>query len=1097
MRNLTSLFKSEQNNDNRNYLKFADFTFLDGSTLSITNADLWSNGMKFIDSTSGNGSFDIGSAIVNELTLSINNFDGRFDKYTFDGARVVCYIGLKLSTGIEKIRICTMTVTEAPYQSAIIINLTCQDDMRKFDADYSESKLIYPATRSQIIRDACEVCGVTLQTTTFFNDSYIVKERPSDTSLTFRQVIAWVAQIGCQWARCDEYGRLCLDWYNKDVQDSDRIRIEGTSNFTPFLDPIEITGIKVTEYEDNTSEDDNVASYTVGTKGYIIEIKNNKLIQKDEGLRVAQIIAQKCVGLTFYPFQSQCLTDISLEAGDPVLITGTKGEYKSYLTSVTLQPGNFEQISCEAKSPQKNAVSTPSLYAQVMADAGDKIKKERTARQKAIEALTKRLSESTGVFTTIVEQEDGSNIYYLHNKPTLDESDMVWKMTAEAWAVSTDGGKTWNGGMTIDGDVIARILSAEGINANWIRTGEFKVTDADGNIVFLADMNTGKVIINADDIRIKGKSVSDLATDKANTQINTFINNTYAPSMNNLQSQVDGKIQTWRQDEDPSLNWKETQNTPWKDQNGNPILDMDGNEIIMDWESLKSLHEGDLWYRTTDNTQWIYQNGVWVPQDLPNSVVNLINGKTSIYTKQPVPPYKKGELWITSFDNKEASIKTCVMDRENGEYNASDWIDFRYVDKDDVQNALNEYDTSLGQDAVFNKLTNGGADQGIYVENGKVYINATYILAGILAGKFINAKGIRVLDKNNDTTFYINDDGNVTVNAYEFALQGKGIKEVVNDVVELTQQQIFNILTNNGQIQGIYLSNGKIYINGEYIKSNTIAADALNVTDLVALGATIGGFTITNSGLSVTTKSNYTFSISSADKRISIADGSSIHVRHNNTNREYVVLGGPTTRALLGDVDCSSISSDDIDAVSVNASTISYFNGGLEASMLNVTGTKKRVLDTENYGKQSFYCYEMATPIFGDIGESVISSDGICIVDLDDIFQESVSTDIQYYVFLQKEGEGDCWIAEKTQTYFVVKGTPNLKFAFEIKARQMNYEHMRFADASETAYDRALDTDMPEPNYEESNISELSEPDYEDELINDMAQTIQEMEIIA
>ena len=220
MRNLSTEFKERQNSGNRNYLKYADFTFTDGSTLSITDKDLWSNGFKFEDAVSQNGSFDIGAAIINKLTLQINNFSGKYTDYIWDGARVVCYIGLELSTGIEKIRICTMTVTDAPYQSTAIISLTCEDSMRLFDRDYSESKLSYPATRLQIIQDACEVCGVTLQSTRFDNDDFVIQNRPDDSSITFRQVIAWVAQMGCQWAKCDEYGRLCFGWYEREVPDN-------------------------------------------------------------------------------------------------------------------------------------------------------------------------------------------------------------------------------------------------------------------------------------------------------------------------------------------------------------------------------------------------------------------------------------------------------------------------------------------------------------------------------------------------------------------------------------------------------------------------------------------------------------------------------------------------------------------------------------------------------------------------------------------------------------------------------------------------------------------------------------------------------------
>ena len=53
--------------------------------------------------------------------------------------------------------------------------------------------------------------------------------------------------------------------------------------------------------------------------------------------------------------------------------------------------------------------------------------------------------------------------FNLHDKPTLAESQAIWKMTSEAWGVSTDGGQTWNGGMTVDGDTIVRILTAVGL----------------------------------------------------------------------------------------------------------------------------------------------------------------------------------------------------------------------------------------------------------------------------------------------------------------------------------------------------------------------------------------------------------------------------------------------------------------------------------------------------------------------------------------------------------------------------------------------------------------------------------------------------------
>lgn len=1047
MRNLSTEFKEQQNSGNRNYLKYADFTFTDGSTLSITDKDLWSNGFKFEDAVSQSGSFDIGAAIVNKLTLQINNFSGKYTDYIWDGARVVCHIGLELSTDIEKIRICTMTVTDAPYQNTAIISLTCEDSMRLFDRDYSESKLSYPATRLQIIQDACEVCGVTLQSTRFDNDDFVIQNRPDDSSITFRQVIAWIAQMGCQWAKTDAYGRLCLGWYKnevpddfynkaevpwKDIEGKDILDTTGaqiitvmqkgitaidTNGFTPWLYDVEITGVKVTEYVENSSQNE-AKTYQSGKSGYVIEISDNKLIQEGSGEKVCQIIADRCVGLKFRPFTTGALTNIAWEAGDTITISDRNGkQYKSFLTSVTLNPGAFEQLECSAKSVSRNKQKQYSLNQQVQAENKKNLKDERTAREKALEELSQRLAESSGTYTTVETQPDGSNIYYLHNKPQLSDSDIVWKMTAEAWAVSTDGGQHWNGGMTVDGDVIARILTATGVNADWINTGTIKAIDKDGNTTFLVDVTTGRVVINADSVQVKGKDVNAIAKEKAETEVNNFISNTYTTDINNLQSQIDGqietffydyeptlqnipasgwttneerkkhegdlfywkskgyayrfmqdgatwkwqlvqdtditlalaaaekaqdtadhkrrvfvvqpepsydigdlwaqgsngdlmrckvarasgsydssdwekaskytddssldlfingvfkdslnslktqidgKIETWYQPNDPSVKWTKTEEYPWCDIDGNKILDESGNEIVLVWESEKAEHEGDLWHNTTDNTQWIYKYGIWQPQSIPNELLDKIDGKSSVYMIQPTPPYYEGDLWVTTNSEGKASLKTSFVNRINGDFTASDWIDFKYADKDDIKNAIDNYDTSLGQDEVFNKLTKGGTEQGIYIEDGKVYINAKYILAGLLAGERINGRGLKVINDDKNVTLEIDSKGNVILAPKTFSLQGKTVKEIADSsastaVSGQTQADIFNKLTNGGKAQGIYLDeNGNVYVNGEYVQAKGIKVVDSNGKTTFAIDKTTGAVTIAASQFTLGDKS--------------------------------------------------------------------------------------------------------------------------------------------------------------------------------------------------------------------------------------------------
>lgn len=1623
MRNLSTEFKEQQNSGNRNYLKYADFTFTDGSTLSITDKDLWSNGFKFEDAVSQNGSFDIGAAIINKLTLQINNFSGKYTDYIWDGARVVCHIGLELSTGIEKIRICTMTVTDAPYQSTAIISLTCEDSMRLFDRDYSESKLTYPATRLQIIQDACEVCGVTLQSTRFDNDDFIIQNRPDDSSITFRQVIAWVAQMGCQWAKCDEYGRLCFGWYErevpdnfydlvetpwKDVEGNDILDTTGeqiitimqtgitaiqTNGFTPWLYDLEITGIKVTEYVENSSKNE-AKTYQSGKSGYVIEISDNKLIQEGTGEAICKIISDRCVGMKFRPFSTGALTNIAWEAGDTIAISDRNGkQYKSYLTSVTLNPGAFEQLECSAKSASRNKQKQYSLNQQIQAENNKNLRDERTAREKALEELSQRLAESSGTYTTVEAQPDGSNIYYLHNKPQLSDSDIVWKMTAEAWAVSTDGGQHWNGGMTVDGDVIARILTATGVNADWINTGTIKAIDKDGNTTFLVDVTTGRVIINADSVQIKGKDVNAIAKEKAEAEVNNFISNTYTTDINNLQSQIDGqietffydyeptlqnipasgwttneerkkhegdlfywkskgyayrfmqdgatwkwqlvqdtditlalaaaekaqdtadykrrvfvvqpeppydigdlwtqgsngdlmrckvarasgsydssdwekaskytddtkakevekqlgtvkkdlqvqidgkiesynqesdpstswttetskvqhkgdlwynptdkvtkrwsgtewttlddatalaaqelaknkrrvfssqptppydigdlwcqggsgdimqcktakavggtfdnldwqraskytddstfnafldgvfkdtinslktqidgKIETWYQPNDPSLKWTKTEEQPWCDIDGNNILDGSGNEIVLVWESEKTEHEGDLWHNTSDNTQWIYKSGEWQPQSIPNELLDKIDGKSSVYMVQPKPPYYEGDLWVTTNSEGKASLKTSTVNRVDGNFDASDWIDFKYADKDDIKNAIDNYDTSLGQDEVFNKLTKGGVEQGIYIEDGKVYINAKYILAGLLAGERINGRGLKVIDDNKNVTLEIDSKGNVILAPKTFSLQGKTVNEIANSSAKSavdgqTQADIFNKLTNGGKAQGIYLDeNGNVYVNGEYVQAKGIRVVDGNGKTTFAIDKTTGAVTIAASSFALGDKSIASIASEEAQKKIDAlpkdtdnllngylltksdvetywdysgsinydvinpnksrdgavaitANGSDCYLSAKRSNNQVVRLPGTyqvsvwlkatqnmkikvslnrvaqdvsvttewkkyeflqnvTTISsnyqlftiggfnsftsgtlgvyrpevtvavssehvlnLLTDngakqgiymynnnlyvngqfikalsiaadaLKAGAVTTEKLDAKAVTAEKMSvqelaavgatiagfiissdrikrtlsgntldifagneynppsllsqnstgdfvkYSGNGVQSSTpasltlvlgdttskngwtsgakhylgrtqfneevkvvgnFSVTGTKSVIAKTENYGNQLFYCYETPTPTLGDFGGGIIGKDGMAIISIDDIFQESTETEIEYYVFLQNEGEGQSWVSEKSDTYFVVKGTPGLRFAWELKAKQKNKEYIRF-----------------------------------------------------
>lgn len=747
MKNVSSNFRNELNNGNRNYIKSVDIKLKNGTILTIDNSKLWSNGLKIENAVSNTNSFDISSVIIGQLTLTILNINDEFSGYDFtDCIASNVKVSLQLEDGsIESLSYGTFYLNEATYSSEVI-TLTFYDCLYKFDKSYSKSKLQYPATLGQIVRDACDVCDVTLGTATFDEDDYVVQERPSDEALTFRQILLWVGQISVNYFYADEEGRLAIGWYHTDENKIDHSGIEetifqdtlgneildtggnqivtnietGLTHFTSFntqLDDVVITGIRILHEIEGKNGQETVA-YQSGKDGYVLSISGNKLIQGDEGNNIASMIAAKIVGVRFRAFTASCLSDPTIECGDSLILVDRKGKrYKSIVTNNIFQPGTFQNISCGAEPPARNSSTRYSQLTQVYVDYRKEIEKERTDREKALEELKDRVDSSSGVFTTVEEMPDKSKKYYLHDKPQLSESQIIWTMTAEAWTVSTDGGKTVNAGMTVDGDTIVRILTAVGVNADWIKSGAISIEDSNENETFFADTETGQVRIVAESFSLKGKTIDKIA----NEEVQDFVDDVYLPFVDEINSSIDQKAESWYQPDDPSTGWTGTESIALLDTNGESIFDLTGKEIITLWESEKHKHEGDLWKDSSNNIEYIYQGGEWIELPLPDFVFDTIDGKATVFVSQPVPPYSVGDLWV---QGSTGDILKCKRDRESGSYVSSDWDKAsKYTD----DSAVDNLDEELDQTEIFNRLTNNGAAQGIYLQAGQLYLNGQYM----------------------------------------------------------------------------------------------------------------------------------------------------------------------------------------------------------------------------------------------------------------------------------------------------------------------------------------------------------------------------------
>lgn len=765
MINVSNSFKRQLYNDRRNYLEYVDITLKDGTELNLTNEHLWNGGLTIDDAVSNDNSFDVGSAIINKCKVNINNIYDDFSEYDFTDAKVVAYVGLGLPDNTtERVRKGTFEIDETQYNGSII-TLSCLDNMRKFDKPYTASRLTYPATLNSIVRDACDCCGVILQTYNFPHDSFVVQERPLDKAITFREIISWAAQIACCFCRCDVYGRLELKWYDQDAleradldggyfdRDNEDVYRSGDDadggSFNPWnngyeydggsftdlrdvhhiysnysssisMDDVVITGVRVLE---KTKEDDQdaIVTYQSGRDGYVVSIENNELIKGGVGEAISGWIGERLIGFRFRKATISHSSDPTIEAGDVGFWTDRKqNTFRIVISSTKFSTGGSQTTISSAENPARNSAARYSAQTKNYVDYRKYIERERTDREKALDELKDRADNSPGLFTTTVQQADGSDIFYMHNKPSLEESDIVWKMTAEAWAVSTDGGKTYNGGMTVDGDAIVRILTAVGLNADWIKTGQIKVTKGD-KTVFFVDIDTGEVRITPDYFELSGKTVEQIAQEKADKKISDFVNSVYDPKIASIQSQIDGQIETWYYDYEPTLN----------------------NVPASDWkaEADRVKHEGDLFYWKSKgySYRFLKDGSIWKWQLITDSDItkalseaakaqDTADSKRRVFTSTPSPPYDKGDLWT---QGATGDILTCITSRSSGNYVSTDWQKRnKYTDDTAVDILDKKLDST---EEIFNRLTQDGKVQGIYLQNGNLYVNASFIKSGTLA----------------------------------------------------------------------------------------------------------------------------------------------------------------------------------------------------------------------------------------------------------------------------------------------------------------------------------------------------------------------------
>lgn len=542
MINVSDAFKQKLQNGEKVWQE-VEITFPDETAKTVKDEIMGEN-CTFSDCAESS-SFPIGCVVCKSMTLELDNSQDQWKDYYFYQAKVHAYIKMQIDADmVETIDKGTYTIT-TPEQYGELLSFTALDDIYKANATYT-SKLVLPQTIISLVRDACDTLGIPFGGT-MQHGNLIISEIPEN--MTFRQLFGWAAMLETANARLDNKGYLhFIKWDFSNVQedcnavvdtdgnaifkgganiDSENF-VSPTGNWTidndGFLtliesatdaseklkdfftsptvssDDIIITGIKLKNRE-------NEVMY--GSTGYVLELENDLVADSDLDTVAAQI-GDSIIGVKFRSMSGELAYNPLIEFGDMAYTYDRKwNRYITPLTDVSCSVNGKTAVKTQADDPIRGMSKFVSDGTKAIVEARRLVKKERSAREKAVERLEETLKTSSGLYETSVPQEDGSIITYLHDKPTLAESKNVIKFTAEAIGVSNDGGKTYPFGFQLTGTMIAKLLYAEGINADFINAGALTIKDGQGNIIFSVNMDTNSVYINPEYLMIGDVSLSD------------------------------------------------------------------------------------------------------------------------------------------------------------------------------------------------------------------------------------------------------------------------------------------------------------------------------------------------------------------------------------------------------------------------------------------------------------------------------------------------------------------------------------------------------------------------------------------------------------
>lgn len=306
---------------------------------------------------------DYGILINNSLTVAEVN---SMLVGTLNGIKVKSLSGN--NTSYEIIPIGNFNIDDFTDNDDNTLTLKCIDNMSKFEFNYDGSKLKYPATLLQVLKDICSKAGVELGSTSFLNSNKGIAVY--DNTVSAREYLSYIAESAGGFAFIGRDGKLYI---RSIYQDEQEIALELFGSYK-WGEEYKISKV---------SYEDGIRSFKFGneTDNTLWINQENMFIVDEEQVKN---IYNQVKDLTANSFEGKVIIDPALDVGDKLIIDGKPVIYQG--------EANFETRFI---ADIKNKISIKQKQETTVKKESQKVVNRR---------VQSRIDQAEGKITQLVEE---------------------------------------------------------------------------------------------------------------------------------------------------------------------------------------------------------------------------------------------------------------------------------------------------------------------------------------------------------------------------------------------------------------------------------------------------------------------------------------------------------------------------------------------------------------------------------------------------------------------------------------------------------------------------------------------------------------------